>query len=57
MQVWSSAYQERTLALLKSEEQYRTFVDSIDEGFCIIEVIFTEFEKPLDIGFGGSSPV
>lgn len=43
--------QERTLALLKSEEQYRTLFDSIDEGFCIIELIFDEFEKSLDYRF------
>ena len=38
-------------ALRKSEEHYRTLFDSIDEGFCIVEVIFDEHEKPADYRF------
>lgn len=39
------------LALLKSEERYRTLFDSIDEGFCVMEVIFDESENPIDYRF------
>jgi PAS domain S-box-containing protein len=37
--------------LSESEKQYRTLFNSIDEGFCIIEVIFDENEKPVDYRF------
>ena len=37
--------------LSKSERQYRTLFNAIDEGFCIIEVIFDENEKPIDYRF------
>jgi PAS domain S-box-containing protein len=35
----------------ESEKRYRTLFNSIDEGFCIIEVIFDENEKPIDYRF------
>ena len=38
-------------ALRESEERYRNLFNSIDEGFCIIEVIFDEHEKPVDYRF------
>ncbi len=34
-----------------SEEKYRTLFDSIDEGFCIIEVMFDADQKPVDYRF------
>jgi PAS domain S-box-containing protein len=37
--------------LSESEKQYRTLFNTIDEGFCIIEVIFDENEKPIDYRF------
>jgi len=37
--------------LKKNERKYRTLFDAIDEGFCIIEVIFDENEKPIDYRF------
>ena len=42
-------------ALRESEERYRTLFDAIDEGFCIIEVIF-ENEKPIDYRFLETNP-
>jgi PAS domain S-box-containing protein len=42
--------------LRASEERYRTLFESIDEGFCIIEVIFDENEKPVDYRFLEISP-
>jgi len=38
-------------ALRHSEERYRTLFTSIDEAFCIIEVIFDEQQKPVDYLF------
>ena len=35
-------------ALDASETRYRTLFDSIDEGFCIVEVIFDENDRPVD---------
>jgi PAS domain S-box-containing protein len=39
------------IALSESEERYRTLFNSMDEGFCIIEVIFDESQKPVDYCF------
>jgi PAS domain S-box-containing protein len=38
-------------ALRESEEQYRTLFESIDEGFCIIEMLFDADGKPDDYRF------
>lgn len=37
--------------LKESEERYTTLFNSIDEGFCIIEMIFNEQRKPVDYRF------
>lgn len=39
------------LALLNSEERYRTLFNSVDEGFSLIEMIYDEHEKPIDFRF------
>ncbi|MEG3894643.1 PAS domain-containing protein [Microcoleus sp. SVA1_B6] len=38
-------------ALRRSEERYRTLFDSLDEGFCVIEMLFDANEKPIDYRF------
>jgi PAS domain S-box-containing protein len=38
-------------ALRASEAKYRTLFESIDEGFCIVEVIFDTRDKPADYRF------
>jgi len=38
-------------ALRESKEKYRSLFDSIDEGFCIIEMIFDAEGKPVDYRF------
>lgn len=35
----------------ESEERYRTLFNAIDEGFCIIEVLFDGDERPVDYRF------
>lgn len=35
-------------ALTRSEAKYRSLFDSIDEGFCILQVVFDESESPID---------
>ncbi|MBE9181756.1 PAS domain S-box protein [Oculatella sp. LEGE 06141] len=40
-------------ALRQSEERYRTLFESIDEGFCVIEVLF---EQHSQSGISGSAP-
>jgi PAS domain S-box-containing protein len=38
-------------ALRQSEERYRTLFESIDDGFCIIEMLFDENDRPIDYRF------
>ena len=38
-------------ALRESEERYRTLFNSIDEGFCVIEMLFDENGKAFDYRF------
>lgn len=48
---------EQTEHLLReSEVRYRTLFDSIDEGFCIVEVLFDESSKPIDYRFLDFNP-
>ena len=37
--------------LQKREERYRTLFNSIDEGFCIIEILFDAADRPIDYRF------
>ncbi len=43
-------------ALQDSENKYRTLFESIDEGFCIIEMIFGANGKPIDYRFLETNP-
>ena len=38
-------------ALRESEERYRNLFNSMDEGYCIIDMLFDEHEKPVDYRF------
>ncbi len=38
-------------AVRESEEKYRTLFESIEQGFCTIEVLFDENERPVDYRF------
>ena len=43
--------ESKETALRASEARYRTLFDAIDEGFCIIEVLFDANGKPCDYRF------
>jgi PAS domain S-box-containing protein len=43
-------------ALRESEAKYRTLFESIDEGFCIIEVIFDQGDRAVDYRFLDVNP-
>jgi PAS domain-containing protein len=51
-QAMEKAYQE----LKASEERYRSLFDSIDEGFCVVELIFDSDGKPADFRFLETNP-
>ncbi|WP_293353835.1 MULTISPECIES: PAS domain-containing protein [unclassified Microcoleus] len=38
-------------ALRDSEERYRTLFESLDEGFCVLEMLFDDNQKPIDYRF------
>ena len=38
-------------ALQASEQRYRTLFETMDEGFCIVEVLFDAEERPVDYRF------
>ena len=43
-------------ALRMSEERYRTLFDSIDEGFCVMEILFDESGRGIDHRFLEMNP-
>lgn len=43
--------EETTDSLKRAETKYHSLFDSIDEGFCIIEMIFAENDRPVDFRF------
>ncbi|MBD2517008.1 PAS domain S-box protein [Nostoc sp. FACHB-973] len=46
-----SQRKQAQIALRQSEERYRTLFESIDEGFCIIEMLFDQNDTPFDYRF------
>jgi PAS domain S-box-containing protein len=51
-----TAQRNAEAALRQSEERYRSLFESIDEGFCILEVLFGEDGTPLDYRFVQTNP-
>ncbi|MFP4100991.1 PAS domain S-box protein [Coleofasciculus sp.] len=45
------------VALRRSEERYRTLFESIDEGFCVIKMLFDQQDRPLDYRFLEVNPM
>lgn len=43
-------------ALRESEARYRTLFESMDEGFCIIELIFDQAKRPVDYYYIQANP-
>jgi PAS domain S-box-containing protein len=43
-------------AIAESEARYRTLFESIDEGFCILEVIFDDADHPVDFRYVEINP-
>lgn len=44
-------------ALRESEQRYRTLFESMDEGFCVIEMIFDQSGQPVDYRFQETNQV
>jgi PAS domain S-box-containing protein len=51
-----TAHREAELALRQSDARYRTLFDSIDEGFCVVQVLFDEETRPVDYCFVEANP-
>ncbi|HEX7025630.1 MAG TPA: GAF domain-containing protein, partial [Gammaproteobacteria bacterium] len=56
MQETVGALQQQGSELRESRERYRTLFESIDEGFCIIQMIFDENDNPADYRFLQTNP-
>ena len=55
--VWTRLERLRTeTALRESEERYRNLFESIDEGFCVIDMIYDEDGRPVDYRFVEVNP-
>ncbi|HEX6371851.1 MAG TPA: ATP-binding protein [Longimicrobium sp.] len=51
-----TAHREAEIALRQSDRRYRTLFDSIDEGFCVVEVLFDHEGRPVDYRFLEANP-
>jgi PAS domain S-box-containing protein len=47
---------QSSLALRESAAEYRNLFESIDEGFCIVEMMFDAQEQPVDYRFEQANP-
>lgn len=55
--IWSAVERARAeQALRRSEMKYRTLFESMDDGFCIIEMLFDANGKPFDYRFLETNP-
>ena len=52
-----SEHERTARALAESEGRYRALFASMDEGFCVVEVLFDEHERPVDYRFLEANPV
>ena len=51
-----SATSNALARLRRSEERYRSLLESLDEGFCVIEMLFDDVGKPIDYRFLEANP-
>ncbi len=50
--IWAAVKRARTEAALReSEENYRSLFNSINDGFCVIELLYDEQQQPVDYLF------
>ena len=55
--IWTRLERSRAEeALRESEERYRTLFESMDQGYCTIQVLFNEQEQPVDYRFEQINP-
>ncbi len=55
--IWSQLERARAEeALVSSEEKYRTLFNSIDEGFCLLELVYDEQGEPMDVRYLETNP-
>ena len=52
-----TAEREAEAALRESEERHRHIIASIDEGFCILQVLFDDQQRPTDYRYVQTNPV
>lgn len=48
---WEAVARSRAEDAIRKGEHYRLLFDSIDEGFCVIELVFDAHERPVDFVF------
>ncbi|HYR11104.1 MAG TPA: ATP-binding protein [Longimicrobium sp.] len=51
-----TAHREAEIARRQSDRRYRTLFDSIDEGFCVVEVLFDGDGRAVDYRFVEANP-
>jgi PAS domain S-box-containing protein len=56
MNVDVAAQRRVETALQASEARYRTLLESIDDGFCVLEMLFDERGRPVDYRFLETNP-
>jgi signal transduction histidine kinase/CheY-like chemotaxis protein len=56
LEIVAGSQQELMADLSQSKERYHSLFKSIDEGFCLIELIYDEHENPIDFRFVEVNP-
>jgi two-component system, cell cycle sensor histidine kinase and response regulator CckA len=51
-----TVYHQAEIARRESEEKYRLLFESIDEGFCVVEMVFDVQQTPVDFRFLDINP-
>jgi PAS domain S-box-containing protein len=53
---YTPEYQLAQAALRVAEERYRTLFEAMDQGFCVVEVLFDDAQQPVDYRFLVTNP-